>query len=77
MQRSCYSIAKHRDRWLVSACGQDVLLCESKKTALKIVRQASDALYADHDAVPQDDRARRSIAGDSPDEAPLQQEAAG
>jgi hypothetical protein len=77
MQRSCYSIAKHRDRWSVSACGEEVLLCDSKKIALKIVRQATDALRLHQDGTRHDGRARRRIASDSEVAALLQQEAAG
>jgi hypothetical protein len=80
MQRSCYSIAKHRDRWLVSARGEKVLLCDSKKTAVRIVRQATDALRLDHDAAQHDGGAWCRVASDSQDEGELalqQQEAAG
>jgi hypothetical protein len=77
MQRSCYSIAKHRYRWLVSACGEEVLLCDSKKTALKIVRQATNALRLDPDGASRDGHPRRRIASDSEGAAALQQEAAG
>jgi hypothetical protein len=50
MQRSCYSVEKYQDRWLVSVFGARVLICESKKAALRVVRQASDALCL-HDGV--------------------------
>jgi hypothetical protein len=44
MEPSCYSVEKHHERWLVSVCGAQVLICDTKKTALKVVRQATDAL---------------------------------
>ena len=47
MERSCYSIEKHRDRWSISVCGAKVLICDSKKSAVKLVRQATDALCLD------------------------------
>jgi hypothetical protein len=47
MERSCYSIEKHHDRWSISVCGAKVLICDSKKTAVKLVRQATDALCLD------------------------------
>jgi len=46
MERSCYSIEKHHDRWLVSVGGAKVLMCDSKRAAMKAVRQATDALCA-------------------------------
>jgi hypothetical protein len=49
MERCCYSIERHHDRWSVSACGEKVLICDSKKLALKIVRLATDALYLERD----------------------------
>jgi hypothetical protein len=36
----------------VSVSGAKVLICESKKTALKVVRQATDALCLDHGVAP-------------------------
>ena len=50
MERCCYSIEKHHDRWSVSACGEKVLICDSKKLAMKIVKLATDALYLERDS---------------------------
>jgi hypothetical protein len=52
MQRSCYSVEKYHDGWSVSVSGAKVLICESKKTALKVVRQATDALRLDQGVAP-------------------------
>ena len=48
MSRGCYSVERYRDRWSVSVFGAKVLICESKKTALRVVRQATEALSLDH-----------------------------
>ena len=47
MVQGCYSIEKHRDRWSVLVLGKKVLICDSKKIALQVVRQANQALYLD------------------------------
>jgi hypothetical protein len=40
MAQNCYSIEKHHNRWTVSVFGVKVLICDSKKMALAVVRQA-------------------------------------
>jgi len=47
MARNCYSIEKHHNRWAVSVLGVKVLICGSKKMALAVVRQATQALCLD------------------------------
>jgi hypothetical protein len=47
MVQSCYSIEKHHNRWSVSVFGVRVLICDSKKIALAVVRQATQALCLD------------------------------
>jgi hypothetical protein len=44
MAQNCYSIEKHHNRWSVSVFGVKVLICDSKKIALAVVRQATQAL---------------------------------
>jgi hypothetical protein len=47
MAQNCYSIEKHHNRWSVSVFGVKVLICDSKKIALAVVRQATQALCFD------------------------------
>jgi surface antigen len=47
MAQNCYSIEKHHNRWSVSVFGVKVLICDSKKMALAVVRQATQALVLD------------------------------
>jgi hypothetical protein len=47
MAQNCYSIEKHHNRWSVSVFGVKVLICDSKKIALAVVRQATQALCLD------------------------------
>jgi hypothetical protein len=47
MERGCYVIEKFQDRWSISVGGTKVLLCESKKAAVRAVRQAIEALSGD------------------------------
>ncbi|MBO0758060.1 MAG: hypothetical protein J2P54_19615 [Bradyrhizobiaceae bacterium] len=47
MAQNCYSIEKHHNRWSVSVFGVKVLICDSKKMALAVVRQATQALVRD------------------------------
>jgi len=61
MERCCYSIERHHDRWSVSACGEKVLICDSKKLALKIVKLATDALYFDRSGAGRPSRAEASV----------------
>jgi hypothetical protein len=44
MAQNCYSIEKHHNRWSVSVFGVKVLICDSKRMALAVVRQATQAL---------------------------------
>jgi hypothetical protein len=48
MPRGCYSVERYRGGWSVSVFGAKVLVCESRKTALKVVRQATVSLCLDH-----------------------------
>jgi len=47
MAQNCYSIEKHHNRWSVSVFGVKVLICDSKKMALAVVRQATQAVCLD------------------------------
>jgi hypothetical protein len=47
MTQHCYSIEKHHNRWSVSVFGVKMLICDSKKTAVAVVRQATQALCLD------------------------------
>jgi hypothetical protein len=47
MAQNSYSIEKHHNRWAVSVLGVKVLICDSKKMALAVVRQATQALCLD------------------------------
>jgi hypothetical protein len=45
-------VERYHDRWSVSVSGAKVLICESKKIALKVVRQATEALCLDPGVTP-------------------------
>lgn len=47
MAQNCYSIEKHHNRWAVAVFGVKVLICDSKKTALAVVRRATQGLCLD------------------------------
>lgn len=47
MVQNCYSIEKHRNGWSVSVSGVKVLICNNKKMALAVVRQATQAVCLD------------------------------
>ncbi len=45
MERTCYLIEKHRDQWVVSASGAQIMTCRKKSTALRTVRNATVLLH--------------------------------
>jgi hypothetical protein len=45
MEQTCYLIEKHRDQWVVSASGAQIMTCRKKSTALKTVRNATVLLH--------------------------------
>jgi hypothetical protein len=64
MAQYCYSIEKHHNRWSVSVFGVKVLICDSKKTALAVVRQATQALCLDRRQSNDRDRATENARPD-------------
>jgi len=47
MRLGCYSIERHRDCWIISVGDAKLLICSSKKTAVKTIRRATLASHED------------------------------
>jgi hypothetical protein len=55
MERSCYSIEKHQDHWVVTAHGARILICKHKKAAIMLARRASNMLHDSYAIKPSTD----------------------